>query len=199
VTTQSTFDASYDALQTALAQSGAVVDAAELHGGICGALCAGGTRGAERWLVECFEAEEVHGDEDLERSLHALVTTSERMLEDRDLAFTPLLPDDDTPLADQVQAFASWCHGFLSGLGASAPDVGQDAPAGQPPRPDEETVAEVLRDFAELSRAGLSDDEAEGRNAPDFALAELVEYLRVGVQVVYEELAERRAAVRDAH
>ena len=45
----------------------------------------------------------------------------------------------------------------------------------------------------------LSEDEAEGRDQPDFALAELREYVRAGVQMVFEELAPRREAVRDKH
>mgnify|MGYP003344636055 FL=1 len=56
-----------------------------------------------------------------------------------------------------------------------------------------------LGDFSEISRAALSEDEAEGRDQPDFALAELREYVRAGVQMVFEELAPRREAVRDKH
>jgi uncharacterized protein YgfB (UPF0149 family) len=57
-----------------------------------------------------------------------------------------------------------------------------------------------LRDFAEISRAGLSDDEAEGRDNPDFALAEIHEYVRVSAQIVFEELTPLRAAAeRDVH
>ena len=61
-------------------------------------------------------------------------------------------------------------------------------------------LGEILRDFAEISRAGLSEDEAAGVGQPDFALAEIQEYVRVSVQIVFEELgAERAAATRDVH
>jgi len=57
-----------------------------------------------------------------------------------------------------------------------------------------------LRDFAEISRAALSDDEAAGRDHPDFALAEIQEYVRVSVLIVFEELRDpRAAAARDSH
>ena len=60
-------------------------------------------------------------------------------------------------------------------------------------------IAEVVGDFTEISRAGLSEDEAAGRDQADFALAELREYVRAGVQMVFEELAPRREAAQDKH
>ena len=61
-------------------------------------------------------------------------------------------------------------------------------------------VAEILSDFAEMSRAGIDDEDVTDRDRADFALAELKEYVRVSVQIVFEQLADRReAAARDAH
>jgi uncharacterized protein YgfB (UPF0149 family) len=61
-------------------------------------------------------------------------------------------------------------------------------------------VAEILGDFAEMSRAGIDDEDVADRDRADFALAELKEYVRVSVQIVFEQLADRReAAARDAH
>jgi uncharacterized protein YgfB (UPF0149 family) len=46
----------------------------------------------------------------------------------------------------------------------------------------------------------LSEDEAEGQDQPDFALAQIHEYVRVSVQIVFEELeADRAAAARGVH
>lgn len=178
----------YDALQDALARAGAVIALPELHGGVCGALCAAGAPGAERWLVDCLRDQELTRiDADLATVLAQLVGTSWRMLNDEALAFAPLLPDDDAPLGDQVQALALWCHGFLGAVAVSgSAGDGQD-------------VGEVLRDFAEISRAGLSEAEAAGEDRPDFALAEIQEYVRVGAQLVFEELGPRRAAAAELH
>src|SRR5690606_28483311 len=98
-----------------------------------------------------------------------------------------LLPGDDAPLADQVQALALWCHGFLGAVAVSGSTE------------DGEDVDEVLRDFAQISRAGLSEAEAAGEDQPDFALAEIQEYVRVGAQLVFEELGPRRAAAAELH
>jgi uncharacterized protein len=188
----------YDSLRDSLAQAGAVVALAELHGGVCGALCAGGAPAAAHWLKDCLEDQEIDSTAELDASFHSLVAVSSLMLEEPDFVFEPLLPDDDAPLDEQVQALALWCHGFVTGLGANAPELAprRGRAAGTP---EGEAIAEVVGDFSEISRAALSEDEAEGRDQPDFALAELREYVRAGVQMVFEELAPRREAARDKH
>jgi uncharacterized protein YgfB (UPF0149 family) len=185
----------YDSLGDSLAQAGAVVALAELHGGVCGALCAGGAHAALHWLEDCLEDQELDAGDGLGSSLENVVVGSLRMLEEPEFSFEPLLPDDDAPLEEQVQALALWCHGFVTGLGANAPELTkQGVPAGEGG-----SVAEVVCDFVEISRAGLSEEEAAGQERADFALAELREYVRAGVQIVFEELAARREAARDRH
>jgi uncharacterized protein YgfB (UPF0149 family) len=188
----------YDSLRDSLAQAGAVVTLAELHGGVCGALCAGGAPAAAYWLEDCLDDQELDATEELGASLASFVAASSRMLEETGFEFEPLLPDDDAPLEEQVQALALWCHGFVTGLGANAPEL---AASGVRASDSGEAgaIAEVLGDFTEISRAGLSEDEADGRDQADFALAELREYVRAGVQMVFEELAPRREAARDRH
>jgi uncharacterized protein YgfB (UPF0149 family) len=119
--------------------------------------------------------------------LDELVSASSKMLESEELTFRPLLPSDDEPLAEQVEAVAAWCQGFLSGVGSTAPAAARSAAEGA-------ALGEILRDFAEISRAGLSEEEAGGLDEPDFALAEIQEYVRVSVQIVFEELGPLRAA-----
>jgi hypothetical protein len=192
----------YDALRDSLSGSGTLVALAELHGGLCGALCTGGPTAAERWLdgfLSDSDAADVAG-------LRAVGVELERAawnaLADAELAFEPLLPSEDSPLEEQVQALALWCSGFLNGVGASAPDlVGRNAkPTEAAAAIASAEVAEILGDFAEMSRAGVDDEDAANPTRSDFALAELKEYVRVSVQIVFEQLADRReAAARDAH
>jgi uncharacterized protein YgfB (UPF0149 family) len=120
------------------------------------------------------------------------------------LSFEPLLPNDDAPLAEQAQALAAWCQGFLAALGESAPEVAREsAPRPAAERDSQEVqanLAEILADFAEISRAGVSDDDAADRDQADFALAELKEYTRMSAQIVFEELRARREALsREVH
>jgi hypothetical protein len=182
-------------LRDSLVDAGAVVAPAEVHGGVCGALCGGGESAAQRWLVECLDDQELGtSTAALMGELQDLVVASLGMLDSDSLVFEPLLPSDDVPLEEQVQALALWCQGFLVGLGTTAPGVGRERGG------EGEGLAEILGDFAQISRAGLSEEEAAGRNHPDFLLAEIHEYVRASVQMVFEELAPRRSTpARDTH
>jgi len=174
----------FDALRAELAKAGSLLALPELHGNISGVLCSGAEGAMQRWLEECLaEYAEHRGPKrsnDLRRALQELVLVTQQMLVSSELAFEPLLPDEDSPLDEQVPALALWCHGFLSGLGFAAGQAA-DLPDGE--------LAEILEDFAEISRAGLTADDREDRDQADFALAELKEYVRVSVQIVFEELS----------
>jgi hypothetical protein len=192
----------YDALRDSLSGSGTLVALPELHGGLCGALCAGGPSAAERWLDDFLsdsDAADVAGTRtvgvELERAAWSALAEAE-------LVFEPLLPTEDSPLEEQAQALSLWCSVFLNAVGASAPDlVGRNAkPTEAAAAIASAEVAEILGDFAEMSRAGVDDEDAADRDRADFALAELKEYVRVSVQIVFEQLADRReAALRDVH
>ena len=188
----------FETLRESLTLAGAALDLPELHGGICGALCAGGSAAASRWLEESLGEDAAHPPLARSDSLGTLVLAIWETLEGTELKFAPLLPDDEAPLEEQVRALALWCHGFLAGLACAAPDLGRVAVAKNPAAPD--ALVEILVDFSEIGRAGLTQEDAADRDQADFAVAELKEYVRVNVQIVFEELAPRRSvAARDVH
>jgi uncharacterized protein YgfB (UPF0149 family) len=199
VTNEPTLALDFDSLCESLARAGAVVALAELHGGVCGALCAGGASAAVHWLEACLRDQELDATVELRASLENVVASTLRTLEEREFEFEPLLPGDDAALEEQVQALALWCHGFVIGLGSNAPELAAHGARVAARADAASAAAEVVRDFAEISRAGLSEEEMAGQDQPDFALAELREYVRAGVQAVFEELEPRREAARDMH
>jgi uncharacterized protein len=101
----------YDRLRESLADAGAVVALAELHGGVCGALCAGGAHAARRWVKDCFDDQELAATAAIADELEELIDASAKTLADDELKFEPLVPGDDAPLDEQVQALALWCQG----------------------------------------------------------------------------------------
>jgi uncharacterized protein len=158
------------------------VAAAESHGCLCGALCTTQQYGFDSWLDELTPESQAEG-EDASAPLRLLFADTLRALRGDDMEFQLLLPDDDAPLLDRAMALSQWCQGFLYGFG-----TGQAVPA-------EELageVEEVLRDLTHISQASVetgADAEEEEQ-----AYAEIIEYVRAGVQLIHDELSPIRAA-----
>lgn len=167
-----------------------IVAVSELHGGMCGLLCAGGAAAVPAWVEECLgngdSVEDALGA--VRDQLRELELDSWRSLTGSGLDFYPLLPDDDTDLGERVGALALWCQGFLSGLGLAGFSLEENALG----ESDAAQLEEIVYDFSEISRAGLSPGEFDDDDEADFTLAELVEYVRVGVQIVFEALEPMR-------
>jgi uncharacterized protein YgfB (UPF0149 family) len=174
--------ADFASVSQALAAAGGTVGAAEAHGCLCGAACARRDYGLAEWLDEI-----VPDGADVDRAvLASLRAGSMDALGGDGMDFRPLLPDDEQPLQERVEALATWCQGFLYGFGAAGT-------AGTAVAPE---VAEVLTDLSRISQAGsVGADEAETEEA---SYAELVEFLRAAVQLVYEDLAALRASQPEA-
>jgi len=103
------------------------------------------------------------------------------------MEFMPLLPGDDSPIAQRVEALAAWCSGFLHGLGSGGLKEGSDLP---------EVVQEIVRDFVQMTQAVVDPEETEEAN--EEAYVELQEYLRASAQLVYETLVLDRTGRGDA-
>jgi len=155
--------------------------AAEAHGTLTGGLCAVADYSFQDWLQEILP--EGQADAEAADTLYGLFSATSAALEQTDMEFEPLLPSDAQPLDVRTAALALWCQGFLYGLGSgSIPDAG-----GLPG-----DVGEIVRDLTEITRAGV--DEQQGEDSNEGAYAELVEFVRVGVQLLFEELAPARHA-----
>ncbi|MGH8132742.1 MAG: UPF0149 family protein [Steroidobacteraceae bacterium] len=171
----------YTHIQQLLGEQRSLTDAAEAHGTLTGCLCAVTDYGFEDWLREILP--EGRATPAAADSLHDLYTATAGALEQTDMEFEPLLPSDAQPIGARTAALAEWCQGLLYGLGSGAiPDAG-----GLPG-----DVGEIVRDLAEITRAGVDPGQDEDLN--ESAYAELVEFVRVGVQLLFEELAPARHA-----
>lgn len=183
---------SFDAIDEGLCRAEASTDAAEAHGSLCGLVCGLGTGGQSAWLAETLA--DVQASEPVTRQasalLEALATSTRAALEGAEMTFQPLLPADSEPLVQRVDCLAQFCQGFNHGLFVAARIGGAEAELGSG------NTAEIVRDFGEMAQVSVGDEEAD----PDgeAAYAELVEYVRVSVQLVYEELSEVRHRVQAA-
>lgn len=162
-----------------LQRAGATLDAAEAHGYITGVLCTGSAPLASRWQAELL-GELDRNDIQVRAAARLLDTMAQGIqvqLNSPDLDFAPLLPEDDLPLSERAESLASWVQGFLSGLGH-----GGLAAAGL-----KGDAKEFLQDLDEIARLDLRLEDAGEEE--ERAYAEILEYLRMGVLMLQEELA----------
>jgi uncharacterized protein YgfB (UPF0149 family) len=117
--------------------------------------------------------------------VHELEQESWQSMSAAEFALELILPDDDTVLAERVAALAAWCHGFLSGLGVAGLSLKDHSPSVRG------ELEEIIGDFGEISRASTDvEDVVEG----GFQLASIVEFVRAGVQIVFESLCDQRTS-----
>ena len=170
----------YAQIQRLMADCHAVAEPAEAHGTLAGALCAAGGYRFEDWLAEILP-EGADSDAAAVPGLRGLFEQTCAALTGTQMQFELLLPDDDAPIEERTEALTLWCNGFVYGLGSGGAPDPEKLPG---------DAGEIVRDLAQIMRAGV--DAAEGIDANEEALAELVEFVRVGVQVVFEELGALR-------
>jgi yecA family protein len=184
----------FASVDTLFHQLGLGLDAAECHGYLCGLLCATDTVKGAAWVnqvlagrLELPETEvspvQTAAEGQDRTLLLMLYKETAGQLEDPEYGFSLLLPDDDLPLAQRVEALSRWCQGLLLGLGLGGVQEQSGLPGDS---------HEVLRDLAEISRLGHG--EAGDSNEDETAFAEIVEYVRMAVLLVYEEMRPLRAA-----
>ncbi len=183
---------SFDRVNEGLRRVEAATDAAEAHGSLCGLVCGLGTGGQAAWLAETLADAQASEPAARQTSalLEALAASTGAALEGADMTFHPLLPDDSEPLVERVDCLAQWCQGFNHGLFVAARIGDAEAELGSG------NTAEIVRDFGEMAQVSVGDEEADAEG--EAAYAELVEYVRVSVQLVYEELSEVRQRVQSA-
>jgi hypothetical protein len=177
----------HDELDAALKRCGATWDAGQAHGLLCSRLAILGTDAGIGWLDQVLEGS--NPDDALRREcesmLDALYAFTHRQLAERQSEFEPLLPDDSDSTMVRADAIARWCEGFLHGLVSGSPDERLKERLASDP------LSDIIKDMLQISRATVDQDLDDETN--ESAYEELVEYLRVAVQLTYEELAEFRS------
>jgi uncharacterized protein YgfB (UPF0149 family) len=166
----------FDEFADHLVDQGMLVSPSQLHGCLCGVLCAGAPTEAEYGLDALSQSLDIVMHGELASRIMQLYTVTEVALKDEEFTFLPLLPDDDEEIGVRASALASWCDGFMSGFAyviagdeATAAALSQD-------------TGEVLKDVAAMAQANADDEREE--DAED-SYIELVEYLRAAVVNVF--------------
>lgn len=144
---------------------------AELHGGLCGWLAAGGAN-VVAWPAKVLADDSLPTPEP-DSALDLLRLASVEQLEDRDFAFELVLSEASASLQARTDALFEWCRAFLGGFGLGA---------GKRPSLSEEGD-EALQDLARLAQA--SSDQFDSGDEDEDALAEIEEFVRVAVLLLH--------------
>ena len=167
----------FDTVQAALERLGANADAAESHGTLCGLMMSHATLSG--WLAHTLDEMPNRGNVLAAEQMQVLETLFEQtreLLDNGDLNFELLLPDDSDDFGLRLLGLSGWCQGFLYGIGATGA-VQQDEL--------DETARECLSDLLEISK--LSHDE-EASDEAELQFAEVVEHVRMATLMLNETL-----------
>ena len=165
----------YDFIDEILSHFASPLLAEEIHALACGTLVTGKSKIA-LWLTEIFPETEIGKTFVLaaQQKLLDLYEHIDQELADSSLPFTLLLPDDEAPLGERVEALSEWCRSFL--YGTAIADLDNDALS--------ENSQEMLHDILNITTTTIDFTENEENEQ---AYQEVIEYIRVGVVFIYEE------------
>lgn len=168
----------YADLAQALSRLGAAEEPSEFHGLLCGALCVQDAAALDPLALIDPLSRSAGEDAGAEAALERLSREAVEALSSGEMRFAPLLPADEIPLALRVQALALWCQGFLYGL-ASRERIDFSSCS--------EEAREIMRDLSQFTQASV--EAGDDQELEENAYAELVEYVRVGAQLLFIELS----------
>ena len=167
----------YFSINHALERAESDYSAAEAHGIACGMLAIKQTTEALQWLKQVVQADvnNVYVQE-ANAELSKLFTVTRQQMNGADLDFELFIPED-AALPERVDAMQEWCQGFGLGLAVAGVKDMKKLPADS-------------REWAEdVVRIGSANDlDLDDAEESEEALAEIIEYLRVGVLMMNEEM-----------
>ncbi len=180
-------ESDFSAIETALRDSGSLAEPAEIHGEYCGLTCVMGIDAGPAWAANIL-AETDGNTGSLRDVLQSLAEMTWTALDAGDMELELLLPCDDEPLETRAESMGLWCQGFMHGLGA-----------GSKTDTDNQLLTtgitqEIITDFSEITRAAFTTDETNAE--AEAAYIEIVEFVRVSVQLAFEELYRIRKSPR---
>jgi uncharacterized protein len=163
----------FDDITESLEETELKLHASQVHGLITGVLC-GNFNEDSSWL-ETVMGEKVTGEP--ANLLQELYLVTNKQLVDVLMSFQMVLPDDNYDLPERAEALTVWCQGFLTGLKvAGIPIVGRE--------PSE--LTEAIDDLVEIAK--MNYQEVVASEEDEDAYAELVEYVRMAVILIFTEI-----------
>ncbi|ARG96239.1 UPF0149 family protein [Legionella micdadei] len=149
----------------------------ELHGMMCGYLCAGAASEGEAYLRALTSSKKDKSTRAAALAIFEVYTISQQQLGNFDFGFELLLPSEEESLMDRAQAFSEWCEGFTQSMAISGINAEQFQ------EEESQEALQHLQEFAQLDYESLEVNEEDEK-----ALMEVSEYARMAVLRLYGDL-----------
>lgn len=176
----------YDDWTHKLDQNAMMASAAEVHGLIAGMLSAGMTADAGMMLpvLHDFLNDGQAVNVELKSQIGSLITETAKQLDDEELGFLLLLPNDDEALAERLEALVEWSQSFLVGFAIQQHDLSVFS----------DDVREAIEQLTEVTRIDVytPDDSSDAENEESYFL--VLEHVRVLVMTCYQEVGQKFAS-----
>lgn len=156
----------------------------QAHGLLCGYIMTHGLKGHDMWLHRMFENSSNEKGDKYKYIFDDLFIKTWRQLEERQSEFELFLPGDDRGLLTRAKAIGSWCDSYLHGLISSVTTEKLKKAINREP------TSILIKDLLEMTKATIGEEYDDETNERSYA--ELVEYTRIAVQLIFEELDESR-------
>jgi yecA family protein len=172
---------SYRDVAEALTTLSALGSAEQNHGLLCALMSTHVRITREAWVDSLLSGHIEPGDErgrEAYQLLHQLFNATKDAFQSEDFSLPLLLPNDDTPLDERVEALAAFCQGYLTGIHLLGMDVEKNSNA---------RVQECFQDLLAISQAQLTQAEQKDQYNEAYFL-DIIEHVRIAVLTIMEEL-----------
>ena len=156
----------------------------QAHGLLCGYIMTHGLKLHDMWLNRMFENSSNEKGDKYKYIFDDLFIKTWQQLEGRQSEFELFLPGDDRGLLTSAKAIGSWCDSYLHGLISSVTTEKLKKAINREP------TSILIKDLLEMTKATIGEEDDDETNERSYA--ELVEYTRIAVQLIFEELDESR-------
>jgi uncharacterized protein YgfB (UPF0149 family) len=168
----------YQELSQALNKTVLKLPPSEAHGLICGVLAS--PSGSKVAWEEVVIGEQ--GSAEVQLVLQRLYEASAKQLEEFLFEFQMVLPEDAEALPVRAEALTLWCQGYLTGLKLANVQLSGRA-AGE--------ATDAINDLVEIAK--MNYEVVVANEEDEVAYVELVEYVRMAVILIYQDIHEASA------
>ncbi len=173
----------YSALEQALNNTALKLHPSQVHGLVCGILCGHPNSRTAAWEELITGSEKKSNSKKTHDLLQSLYDVSAKQLDEFLFEFQLMLPTETEALPVRAEALTLWCQGMLTGLKLAQVSLVDRAPS---------DTTEAINDLIEIAKMNF--EEVMANEEDETAYVELVEYVRMAVILIYENMHEKDAS-----